>query len=94
MDLTLSIKLEELIRNAESWDAELWFPPSAPDDTKVDLCALIKSANSSISIDVYTFDPTKYFGETSLNDLRRDILTSAKNWSTVEKLAECPGILI
>lgn len=79
MDLALSIKLEALIRNAESWDGELWFPPSAPDGTKVDLCALIKAANSSISIDIYVFDSTKYFGETSLNDLRRDLLMSAKN---------------
>ena len=79
MDLMLSRKLDELIRNAESWDEELWFPPSAPDATKVDLCAFINSASSSISLDFYTFDPTKYFGETSLNDLRRDILTSAKN---------------
>ena len=78
MDLTLSQKLDEVIRYPESWDAELWFPPSAPDATKNDLCALINSATSSISLDVYTFDPTKYFGEMSLNDLRRDILTSAK----------------
>ena len=74
MDLALSQKLDSLIALLHTWRGKMLFPPGSSDESKVDLC-LCSSGGS----DAYVFNSTKYFGEKSLNDIRRDLLLSAKH---------------
>ena len=56
------------------------FPPCSSEEPKVDLCQFVTGElQSSIVFGSYVFNSTKYFGEKSLNDIRRDLLLSAKH---------------
>lgn len=80
MDLSLSQKLDVLISRLQTWQGEMVFPPCSSEEPKVDLCQFVTGElQSSIVSGSYVFNSTKYFGEKSLNDIRRDLLLSAKH---------------
>ena len=80
MDLSLLKKLDELISRLDTWQGKLMFPPSVPEHQRFDLCAFIDSSKVALSsaLDFYVFSRDRYYGEDSLNDVRRDLLLSAK----------------
>jgi len=80
MDLSLSKKLDELISRLDTWQGKLMFPPSEPEHERFDLFGFIDSSNVALSsaLDFYVFSRDRYYGDESLNDVRRNMLLSAK----------------
>ena len=76
MDLSLSKKLDELISHLDTWQGKLMSPPSVPENERFDLCAFIDSSRLALPSvsDFYVFPRDRYFGEESLNDVRRDLI--------------------
>jgi len=60
MDIELLDKLNNQIKQLESWDAQLFFPPEGPDNEKVDLCLFLRLFCSGV--DTYQFNTQKYVG--------------------------------